>query len=71
MNPTELIRQATLWQQKRHITMFEVPAMTKEQAIEMQDIFKDGGFKPFIVTMGGKINVTLFLSDHQYKTKEK
>lgn len=64
MNPTEIIRQANLWKQTRHITMFEIPAMTKESASTIQNILKGAGFNPFIVTMGREINVTLFLNDH-------
>lgn len=64
MNPPEIIRQATLWKQKRHITMFEIPVMTKQIGYEIQAVLKDAGFKPFVVTMGSQINVTLFLNDH-------
>ncbi len=65
MNPTEIIRQANLWKQRRDTTMFEIPAMTRENAETIQNILKGAGFIAYIVTMGKEINVTLYLSDHK------
>lgn len=63
-NFVELKRRSEKWREERKAAMFEIPVLNKDEGYRVQRMLQYAGFRPFVITMGGEINVTLFLQDH-------